>query len=324
MKKITIACLAMLTLNLACTPEEQVLTIGFGSCNEPNQTQHLLPTLNKALDSLDHFIWLGDNIYLKNGQWNSYDSTMARYNAVFGQSEFQDLLNKSQHLAIWDDHDAGPNDCDLSTFTGFSTTMSAFKDFWKPDYPQPNTQSYYGRKILADGKVDIYLLDNRSFRTNKDSTNATVFGVEQLNWFQNALNQSTAKVHIICMGGQLLNTAQVFENMSNYPTERELLLQWLSKSPGQPIVLTGDRHSGEINKTVINGKSIIEICASPLTANAHPHHNEINRTRIHKKTTDTQHFGVLQLKLSDSEEGRIEAGLYDSNGTVLFSHRETL
>jgi alkaline phosphatase D len=126
------------------------------------------------------------------------------------------------------------------------------------------------------------------------------------------------------MGGQLLNTAKVFENMSNYPKERDLLLQWLSKSPGAPIVLTGDRHSGEINKIQIDGKSIIEICASPLTANAHPHHDENNSTRIHDKTTDTQHFGVLQLKLVNATEVQLKAGLYDSNGTVLFSHRETL
>ena len=324
MKKITFASLTTLMLNLGCTPEEQVLNIGFGSCNEPNQTQHLLPTLDKALDSLDHFIWLGDNIYLNNEQWNSYDSTMARYNTVFGQPIFRDLLSKSHHLAIWDDHDAGPNDCDLSTFSGYSTTMRAFKDFWEPDYPQPNSNSYYGQTSTAGGLVDIYLLDNRSFRTHKDSTNATVFGVEQLNWFHNTLSNSTAKVHVICMGGQLLNTAKVFENMSNYPKERDLLLQWLSKSPGVPIVLTGDRHSGEINKMQIDGKSIIEVCASPLTANAHPHHDENNSTRIHDKTTDTQHFGVLQLKLINTTEVQLKAGLYDSIGTVLFTHRETL
>jgi alkaline phosphatase D len=233
-------------------------------------------------------------------------------------------LTKSHHLAIWDDHDAGPNDCDLSTFSGFSTTMKAFKDFWDPDYPQPNTNSYYGQTSAAEGLVDIYLLDNRSFRTHKDSANATVFGVEQLNWFRSTLGQSTAKVHIICMGGQLLNTAQVFENMSNYPEERALLLQWLSKSPGKPIVLTGDRHSGEINEVMIDGKSIIEVCASPLTANAHPHDDENNSTRMHAKTTDTQHFGVLQLKLLDAHQVLLQTGLYDSNGTALFSHRETL
>ena len=165
---------------------------------------------------------------------------------------------------------------------------------------------------------------NRSFRTHKDASNATVFGVEQLNWFHSTLSHSTAKVHIICMGGQLLNTAEVFENMSNYPKERALLLKWLSKSPGKPIVLTGDRHSGEINKMVIDGKSIIEVCASPLTANAHPHHYENNSTRIHEKTTDTQHYGMLQLKLLDADQVRLQTGLYDSNGTVLFSHRETL
>lgn len=323
MKNITFACLALLMLNSACTTEEHELNIGFGSCNEPEQTQHLLPTLNLALDSLDHFIWLGDNIYLENGQWNSYDSTMARYESVFGQPTFQEILSKSDHLAIWDDHDAGPNDCDGSTYSGFPVTMKAFKEFWRPDYAQPNASSYYGRTIAADGRVDIYLLDNRSFRTNKDSANATVFGIEQLNWFYDALVHSTAKVHIICMGGQLLNTAQVFENMSNYPKERELLVQWLSEAPGTPIVLTGDRHSGEINKMVVNGKAIVEVCASPLTANAHPHHEENNRTRLHENTTGTQHFGVLQLKLLGAKGAAYHVGLYDAKGTALFTHRET-
>ena len=80
----------------------------------------------------------------------------------------------------------------------------------------------------------------------------------------------------------------------------------------------------ELNKMQIDGKSIIEVCASPLTANAHPHHDENNSTRIHDKTTDTQHFGVLQLKLVNATEVQLKTGLYDSNGTVLFSHRETL
>ena len=89
MKKITFACLTTLMLNLGCTPEEQVLNIGFGSCNEPNQTQHLLPTLNKALDSLDHFIWLGDNIYLNNEQWNN----------LFGKFE-SPMLPKIKNIAM--------------------------------------------------------------------------------------------------------------------------------------------------------------------------------------------------------------------------------
>ena len=323
MKIIPLASLTLLLLNSACTTEERVLTIGFGSCNEPSQTQQVLPTLTRALDSMDHFIWLGDNVYLQNGQWNSYDSTMARYNEVFGQPVFQELLSKSHHLAIWDDHDAGPNDCDRSNYDGFPLTMRAFKDFWQPQHSQPDSNSYYGQTSAAEGLVDIYLLDNRSFRTHKDSSDATVFGQKQLSWFQNTLKHSSAKVHIICMGGQLLNTAQVFENVSNYPKERDLILKWLSEAPGTPIVLTGDRHSGEINQIIRNDKPIVEVCASPLTANAHPHHDEENATRIHSKTTDTQHFGVLQLKLSEGSSPTYHIGLYDSNGTALFTHRET-
>ena len=80
----------------------------------------------------------------------------------------------------------------------------------------------------------------------------------------------------------------------------------------------------EINEIVISGTSSLEVCASPLTANAHPHHDEKNSTRIHEKTTDTQHFGVLQLKLSEGKSSALRVGLYNSNGTAIFSHRETL
>jgi len=310
---------SLFAIGTSCVTNETNVTIGFSSCNDPSQTQDLLPTLNKALDTLDLYIWLGDNVYLEDDQWETYSATMTRYNEVFTGDVFHEILNKSTHLAIWDDHDAGPNDCDLSTFNGHATTMEAFKDFWQPTYVQPDSTSYYGRTTLAKGKIDIYLLDNRSFRTHKDSADATVFGTKQLNWFYKSLQQSTSEVHLICMGGQLLNTAQLFENMSNYPVEREMLLQWLSEAQGVPIVLSGDRHSGEINRIEINGKAIVEACASPITANAHPHHDEKNTTRVHEGTTDTQHFGTLRLNHS-SEGWRIVVSLIDASGEALFQY----
>ena len=75
---------------------------------------------------------------------------------------------------------------------------------------------------------------------------------------------------------------------------------------------------------VVNGKAIVEVGASPLTANAHPHHEENNGTRLHENTTGTQHFGVLQLKLSGTKGAAYHVGLYDAKGTALFTNRETL
>jgi len=89
-------------ISTACVTDETTVTIGFGSCNEPNQTDHLLPTLSAALDTLDTYIWLGDNIYLQDQQWDNYKSTMERYNEVFGSPVFQEILGKTRHLAIWD------------------------------------------------------------------------------------------------------------------------------------------------------------------------------------------------------------------------------
>ena len=60
--------------------------------------------------------------------------------------------------------------------------------------------------------------------------------------------KSDAKVKIILMGGQFLNSAPTFENVSVYASERQRLVDLFSESSGIPIILSGDRHHGEISK----------------------------------------------------------------------------
>ena len=60
------------------------------------------------------------------------------------------------------------------------------------------------------------------------------------------------------MGGQFLNSAQTFENVE-YLSRGETAYSDLSSSSGIPVVLTGDRHHGEISKLIKdNGKSIYD------------------------------------------------------------------
>jgi alkaline phosphatase D len=281
----------------------------------------MLPVLEKALDTLDAFVWLGDNIYLTDGQWSSDSAATAKYHEVFDAPEYQRILSKSRHFAIWDDHDAGPNDCDTS-FHGFGETMKAFKEFWKPSYSMVNFNSYYGSTLLANDRVELFFLDNRSFRTPKGISNATALGSEQLEWFKDAYRSSKASLKVVLLGGQLLNTAAVFENMALFPEERLEIIELLSANEGIPVVLTGDRHSGELNALKSKGKTVLEACASPITASAHPHHDELNENRLHSGTTDTQHFGTLQL-IEKGKAYTVVLKLIGPNGMVLFSHRET-
>ena len=316
--------LLLFLLNQSCDTNETSVTVAFGSCNDPEYNLSVLPHLSNALDTADYMIWLGDNVYLKNDEWKHRDSIDAKYRAVFQREEFQEVLAKSEHLAIWDDHDAGPNDCS-SLSEGLGLTMEYFKFFWKPSYSMPNPKSYYGSKTSHDGLVEFFFLDNRTFKIPVDSAGATLYGAEQLAWLDTAYASSSAKIKIVLMGGQFLNSAQTFENASIYPEERQHIIDLLSNSSGIPVVLTGDRHHGEISKLITdNGKSIYDATASPLTAKSFPHHEENNVYRIHTNTTETNHFGLLRLTFQNDVPETIEIQLIDGQNKVLFSLRETL
>ena len=314
----------VIVLNQSCDTNETILSIAFGSCNEPNYNNKLLPALSNTLDTVHYMVWLGDNIYLEDEEWKQKSLVEKKYETVFGRPDFQELLLKSEHLAIWDDHDAGPNDCN-SLSDGLETTMSCFKAFWKPSYSMPNKRSYYGSKLVKNGLVEFFFLDNRSFKLPIDSVGATLFGEEQLLWLEKTYKESKAKVKIVLMGGQFLNSAPTFENVSVYKQERQRLVSLFSKSSGIPIILSGDRHHGELSKLITdNGKAIYDATASPLTAKSYPHHTEPNIYRTHSNTTETNNFGLLTIKMDESTVKKLDIRLLDQNSNVLFYLRETL
>ena len=189
----------------------------------------------------------------------------------------------------------------------------------------PNPKSYYGSKKSHEGLVEFFFLDNRTFKIPVDSTGATLYGVEQLAWLEAAYAGSNAVIKVVLMGGQFLNSAQTFENVSIYPEERQRIIDLLSNSSGIPVVLTGDRHHGEISKLITdNGKAIYDATASPLTAKSFPHHDENNIYRTHTNTTETNHFGLMRVTFQNDIPKTIDIQLIGEQNEVLFSLRETL
>ena len=229
-------------------------------------------------------------------------------------------------MAIWDDHDAGPNDCN-SLSEGLETSMECFKEFWQPSYHMPHERSYFGSKTVQNGLVEFFFLDNRTFKVPVDSIGATLFGKEQLLWLEEAYFKSDAKVKIILMGGHFKFRTNL-ENVSVYASERQRLVDLFSESSGIPIILSGDRHHGEISKLVAtNGKSIYDATASPLTAKSYPHHEEPNLYRTHTNTTETNHFGLLTIKMNRNRVNMLDIKLIDSIATpylISVKHRKII
>ena len=79
-------------------------------------------------------LWLGDNIYLREPDWNSWTGIIHRYTHDRATPQLQPFMASVHNYAIWDDHDFGPNDSDKS-FWNKNLTLKAFKLFWaNPSY----------------------------------------------------------------------------------------------------------------------------------------------------------------------------------------------
>ena len=166
----------------------------------------------------DIMIWGGDNIYLREADWDSKTGIHHRYTYSRKIKETQALLAKTQNFAIWDDHDFGPNDGDRGFYYKYET-QQAFKDFWANKsygmYPNQNEGIY---SCFNWGDAEVFLLDNRFFRSPNDRLTGekVLLGKTQIDWLIDALVTSKASFKIIVIGGQVLSSAAVFENFDDF------------------------------------------------------------------------------------------------------------
>ena len=182
----------------------------------------------------DMMLWLGDNIYLREVDFQSYEGFVHRYTHARQTPEMRRLLQTCPNYAIWDDHDFGPNDSDGS-WVHADWSRDSFEAFWSnPSYGLPEAPRCVSTAFrFVD--MEFFLLDNRTYRVNhQNKTNAPqVLGQDQIDWLIQALQKSRAPYKFVCVGGQVLNDAAVYENVSQFPSERQQILERL-EARGHP------------------------------------------------------------------------------------------
>jgi alkaline phosphatase D len=270
-------------------------------------------------EKADAMLWLGDNIYLRESDWDSRSGIYKRYTHTRLQPELQAFLRSTHHYAIWDDHDYGPNDADRS-YNGKYWTREAFKHFWgNPSYGE-NNEGTYTQFTLSD--CHFFMLDNRWWRSpNKRKTGTReILGEQQLNWLIDALKNSQASFKFVCIGGQVLNTAAVYENYAGYTNERDKLLQLLDEEEIKNVIfLTGDRHHSEISSLKLKNIQVFDITSSPLTSKAYYAEKEDNKNRIKGTLTGVRNYTTLNIK--GSRKNRVlNIENKDSNGKILWTY----
>lgn len=250
---------------------------GVGSCtyvNEPEVDRPGQPyggnyEIFTALNAQkpDFMLWTGDNTYLREVDWNSRTGVLRRYTHTRSVPEMQPLLANTHHYATWDDHDYGPNDSDRSYWLK-PVTLDAFKLFWA----NPNfiyNEGCTGTFMWND--CQFFLMDDRTFRAPNDTPEGPekdYLGQRQLQWLIDALSGSQAPFKFVVIGNQVINPAKLFENYSNYATERDRMLKAIADAKIRGVIfLTGDRHHTILHKLDRPGTyPLYDVTISPLTS----------------------------------------------------------
>lgn len=217
----------------------------------------------------DLMLWLGDNIYLREADYTSREGINRRYRIYRSHPAMQKLLAACPHVAIWDDHDFGPDDSDAS-YSGRGWSLEMFRRYWPLPYSPP-ADGLYGQVLQGD--VDLFLLDDRSYRYPKtwpEGPDKVMYGAKQMQWLKAALTYSSAPFKIVAGGTQFFNrtSARWRESWSRFPAEQGEFMRWLEerKIPGV-IFLSGDRHFSQRLRIERAGLyPLNEITTSPLTA----------------------------------------------------------
>ena len=279
----------------------------------------------------DFMLWGGDNVYLREVDFDSRTGILHRYTHGRSLPELQPLLGSVHHYAIWDDHDYGADNSNAS-FPYKEQTLEAFKLFWgNPNVGilGENVGGITGHFSWSD--ADFFLLDNRWFKIfeGNKTLKTSMLGEKQIAWLVEALRYSKATFKFIVVGGQVLNNADVsqnssVENHSEYPEERNFVLQAIQNEGIKGVIfLTGDRHFTELSKLEKGVKlPIYDLTVSPLTSGASGDKalNEGNTLRVPNTYVGERNFATLDFS-GTKKDRKLLITVYNTKGEKLWEQK---
>lgn len=272
----------------------------------------------------DFMIWLGDNIYLREPDWNSKTGIHHRYTHTRSTPEMQPFLASTHNYAVWDDHDYGPNDSDRG-FWNKNETYEAFKLFWaNPSYGVDDIEGAI--TSFQWGDADFFLLDNRTYRApdNRKSGVKTQLGEKQLQWLFDNLATSEATFKFVVLGGQFLSTEPNYESYVNFgfDKERKRIIDYIHNEEIKNVIfITGDVHFSELSILREEGKPTIwDITSSPLNSGVNTYALEKdNKLRVEGSVIMKRNFTEIDIS-GESNNRTLTITYYDSDGNKLWGY----
>ncbi|MCR9201928.1 MAG: alkaline phosphatase D family protein [Planctomycetaceae bacterium] len=220
---------------------------------------------------------LGDNVYIDDPE----SVLMQQYTYQRRQSrpEWRALTASVPVYTIWDDHDFSTND----SWGGPDVSVPFWKKDWVfPIYRQNWVNPAYGGGdaqpgcwySFSVGDVEFIMLDCRYYRTSPRKTPRSMLGPVQLAWLKQELQQSTARVKVLCSSvpWDFRTKGDSLDTWNGYKQEHEQILSFIEQQQIEGVLLvSADRHRSDAWKIERpNGYGFYEFNSSRLT-NQHVH-----------------------------------------------------
>ena len=298
----------LISINLYANQE--IVTLGFGSCLHQDRSMAILNTIEKK--ELDLFMFIGDNVY-GDQEDGELDKLIRTYKQQYNNLE--DFLKNVSTEFIWDDHDFGLNDGG-SNYRYKDTAKELFLETWQIPANDPRRQRdglYFDKMVKKNGlKIHLIFLDNRTFKSewkltdefNKEgkeryvedfNPEKTLLGKKQWSWLKDKLKVDS-NIKIILSSLQILSLGHGWESWDKFPLERSRFFNLIDESNvSNFFILSGDRHRGGFYqfKTADN-KNIYEFTSSSLNLPIPFNTEEEGPLRI-GSTYRKANFGVVRI-----------------------------
>ena len=331
---ITLLCLVT---NHVSAQSQKIL---FGSCSKQSKSIPIFDAINK--ENADLFIFLGDNVY---GDTLDMQLLASKYQTLGKIPGIKTLMNNTEVIAIWDDHDFGADDAGQE-YPQKEASRQLMLDFF-------NEPAESVRRSRSDGiytaysygsdeqKVQVILPDLRWNRSalNRvseqeyqgprkaknmgpyqpdEGAQASMLGEQQWQWLEQQL-QVPARIKIIASSLQLLPEFSGWESWANYPNDRQRLMALIKKHQVNGVFfISGDTHWGEVSRVDdLVDYPLWEVTSSGLTERW----KEVspNKHRIGHFTHQVNYGEIIiNWGLADPT---INFGLKDVNGTITHRHQ---
>lgn len=226
--------------------------IGFGGCaGYTPWHERIWRTI--AAYQFPLFLLTGDNVYIDDPTRRAVQQYC--YYRRQSRPEFRDFTASSSIAAIWDDHDFGDND----SWGGPEIEEPAWKvPVWETFRNNWNNPAYGGGRRqpgcwfdLSIADVDLFMLDDRYYRTDPAYRPGTMLGPAQKRWLFDRLKNSEATFKLLVTSVPWAYGVKPGspDPWQGYREEREEIFSFLEEHRIEGVILlSGDRHRADLWK----------------------------------------------------------------------------